>query len=358
MKRKIILVIMFIMISGLLACSKKVEQSEMSAETTKIYLYGEAHGIAKILDKELALWKDYYQNQGMRHLFMELPYFTAEYLNVWMQSDNDDILEQIFLDTAGTAGNAPEVKEFYKLIKSECPETVFHGTDVGHQYDTIGELFLTYLQNQNMQDSETYKLTQEAIKQGELYYSHNKEDYRENTMAKNFIREFEQLKDESIMGIYGAAHTGLEAMDFTGAVPCMANQLNEKYADIIYSEDISYMAKDIEPYRVDIINVDGKDYEASYFGKEDIASWSKDHICREFWRLENAYDDFIDREKKDNVLPYDDYPMLIELGQIFVIDYTNKDGSIIREYHISDDNIFWENKPATQEILCENAKEE
>ena len=34
-------------------------------------------------------------------------------------------------------------------------------------------------------------------------------------MVENFTREFDKLSGESIMGIYGAAHTGLEAMDYT-----------------------------------------------------------------------------------------------------------------------------------------------
>jgi len=44
------------------------------------------------------------------------------------------------------------------------------------------------------------------------------------------------------MGIYGNAHTSLDAMDFTDSVPCMANQLKDIYKDIIYSEDLSWLA--------------------------------------------------------------------------------------------------------------------
>jgi len=43
-------------------------------------------------------------------------------------------------------------------------------------------------------------------------------------------------------GIYGNAHTSLDAMDFTDSVPCMANQLKDIYKDIIYSEDLSWLA--------------------------------------------------------------------------------------------------------------------
>lgn len=32
-------------------------------------------------------------------------------------------------------------------------------------------------------------------------------------MAENFIREFEKLGSENIMGIYGSAHTGLDDLE-------------------------------------------------------------------------------------------------------------------------------------------------
>ena len=38
-------------------------------------------------DIELDLWKDYYA-EGCRDLFVELPYYSAEFLNVWMKEDN------------------------------------------------------------------------------------------------------------------------------------------------------------------------------------------------------------------------------------------------------------------------------
>ena len=34
----------------------------------QIYLYGELHSVDWILDKEFALWHDYYHNKGMRQI--------------------------------------------------------------------------------------------------------------------------------------------------------------------------------------------------------------------------------------------------------------------------------------------------
>lgn len=356
MKSRSVFTVVMIMILMLSACSNSTTQSDISAQPSQssgqIYLYGEVHGVDKILDKEFELWYEYYHNQDMRHLFVELSYYTAEFLNIWMQSDNNDILDEIYSDWAGTACYNSNVKEFYEKIKSQCPETIFHGTDVGHQYNTTGKRFLKYLQSNNKEDSEQYLLTKDAIEQGKYFYREHDGVYRENMMVENFIREFDKLSDESIMGIYGAAHTGLEAMDnATNSIPCMANQLKERYDDTICSEDLSSLAKEIEPYRVDIIQVDGKDYEALYFGKQDLAGF-KDYAYREFWRLENAYDDFVDRVKTKDVLPYNNYPMLIEAGQVFVIDYTKTDGSVIRKYYRSDGHV-WNNMPSTEEFTVE-----
>jgi hypothetical protein len=350
------LVITSIMLSALTACSGRPSSSGVTASSSKssrqIYLYGEQHGVDKILDKELALWREYYQGKNMRHLFVELPYYTAAFLNIWMQSDSDDILEAIYNDWDGTASHTPSIKAFYKKIKSECPETIFHGTDVGHQYHTTGERFLKYLKNNSLESSEQYLLTQEAIEQGKYYYGRSDDAYRENKMAENFIREFDKLNGENVMGIYGGAHTGLDAMDYnTRSVPCMANQLKKRYGDAVFSEDLAWLAKDIKPYRTDMITVNKKEYEASYFGKQDLTGF-KDFKYREFWRLENAYDDFKGKPKTGDVLPYDNYPMLIETGQVFVIDYAKTDGSTVRTYYRSDGYV-WEGMPSTEEFKAE-----
>ncbi len=361
---RLALIVVFVA-SSLTACSnssagKSASKSEhptrvppaVAQASGSIYLYGEAHGVAKILDKEYKLWSQYYHNEGMRHLFVELSYFTAEYLNIWMQSDNDDILEEIYDDWEGTLIHNPHTKEFYKKIKDNCPETIFHGTDVGHQYDTTGRRFLSYLTANDLGGSEKYTLTMEAIQQGQVYYRNDNGVYRENKMTENFIREFEKLGNESVMGIYGSAHTGLDELDLgTQSIPCMANQLQENYGDNIYSENLSWMSKDIEPSRVDYITLHGKEYKASYFGKQDLTGF-KDYAYREFWRLEDAYDDVKRLPLVDNYLPYDNYPMLIKTGQVFVINSTKTDGSVNRDYYLSNGQLL-EGVNSTQQFTAD-----
>lgn len=267
-----------------------------------------------------------------------------------MQSDGDEILDQVFQRAAGTAADTPEAKVFYKNIKDQCPQTVFHGTDVGHQHNTTGQEFLGYLKSKHQEDTEQYRLTQDAIEQGKRFYAKRDPVYRENMMVQNFIRELDKLGDQSIMGIYGASHTGIAAMNHTNTVKSMANQLNDYYKGAITSEDLTHLGKATEPERIDTILVKGKEYTASYYGVQSLTGF-KDYASRQYWRLEDAYQDFQD-SPKIGVLPYNNYPMLIEVGQVFVIDYTKTDGSVERTYSRSDGKL-WNQMPTTEVIAVE-----
>lgn len=333
------------------ACSPAPAPEEVPLPSTpppgQIYLYGESHAVQHILDRELELWSGYYNDQGMRHLFVEAPYYTAEFLNLWMQSDSDDILDALYQDWEGSLSHDPGVREFYVELKRQCPETMFHGTDVGHQYSTTGMRYLRYLWENGLGDSEQARLAQENIDQGKYYYGHSDDNYRENKMAENFIRAFDALDGESIMGIYGSYHTIIDGLDAAGTVPRMANQLHEVYGDTLHTEDLTGT-----PLRVDTITVGGKEYQALYYGEQDTTGFSKDYSSREFWRLEDAYNDFKDNPKTGNILPYDNYPMPVGEGQVFVIDYTRPDGTVDRQYQRTDGYI-WQGRPSADEFTLE-----
>ena len=107
----------------------------------------------------------------------------------------------------------------------------------------------------------------------------------------------------------------------------------------------------LEVMKKEIITVNGKEYEASYFGESDMSSWSDEFSKRKYWRLENAYDDFKDKPKLEHVLPYNNYPPInIEIGQIFVIDYYKSNGGVERRYYMSDGTV-WKDMPCTNEFV-------
>ncbi len=140
-------VLALLMLAG--CAGKPVQESPVATDegipAGQIYLYGEIHGIAAIEEYEAERWKECY-DRGMRHLFVELSHYTAQWLNLWMDAEDDEILEQLHQDWESTLSSGAETLDFYRTIKEQCPETVFHGTDVGHQYDSTGARYQDYLE--------------------------------------------------------------------------------------------------------------------------------------------------------------------------------------------------------------------
>lgn len=311
-------------------------EEDVENETGILYLYGEQHGKKAIIEKELELWNQYYHEEGMRHLFLEMPYFTAELLNVWMSEDSDEIFDGLDFDNWGAD---QEERAFYNEIKIKCPETVFHGTDIGHNYLVNGIKYRNYLEDNNLVDTEKYRLNEEAIQQGKYYNGTGDDVYRESKMVENLTREFNLLNDQSIMGIYGAAHISLEPYTRESqTVETMAYQLSKIYGDRVITEDLkSEIIKSLlkESISIDEIEVAGKIYQASYFGKMDIV-WSTTIKYVEFWRLDNAYEDLKNSELTGETYPYDSFPMIIEDNQIYMFIATIKDDTTITVFALTD----------------------
>ena len=302
-----------------------------------IFLYGESHADPACLEKELAAWSGCYA-EGMRDLFIELPFYSAEYLNLWMHSDTDELLEFFYDAMEGTQDHSPYVLDFYRKIKSGFPDTVFHGTDVGHQFNTLGTAYLALLESEGRKDTDQYRIAEEVIEQGRTYYAMKADNqdaafvYRENLMVDNFLQAYDALGHKDVMGIYGSAHTNLFSLDSTGSIPCMASQLQDLLGSRIYSTDLTKAGI----VRSDTVTLNGKQYEASYFGSSDISSWSQDFLKRDFWRVEGAYEDLKNAPGTGDCLPAGNYIMEIEACQAFIVEYTKKDGTLLRLYYIAD----------------------
>ena len=158
MKEKIKTTIAILIVVIITAAGFVLDMNDKTADVypddnTLIRLYGEAHGAKMYYDIEFDLWKGYYDD-GFRDLFVELPYYSAEFLNVWMKEDSDELIDLFFEEIQGTQSGNEYYNEFFHEIKDRCPETVFHGTDVGHQYDTTGARYLKYLEDHDLAVSE------------------------------------------------------------------------------------------------------------------------------------------------------------------------------------------------------------
>lgn len=234
-------IIVFGIIFILVVVSFVLDIRTPNTENTMINLYGETHGYKKCYDIELEEWGKFY-NEGCCNLFVELPYYSAEFLNEWMKEDSDELIDLFFKEIEGTQSGNEYYYEFLQEIKEHYPKTIFYGTDVGHQYDTTGARFLTYLEKKGLADSEEYLLAKNNIQQGIEYYRSDDTEHngisavRELYMISNFIDAYNRCGGGKIMGIYGSYHTNLYNSDL------MAGKLNEHYGNIISSIKISNIA--------------------------------------------------------------------------------------------------------------------
>lgn len=71
----------------------------------------------------------------------------------------------------------------------------------------MGDYYLALLKEKGLTHSQEFEIATENIEQGNQYYDHLEmdEDYREEKMVENFIREYQLIVGEPIMGIYGDA---------------------------------------------------------------------------------------------------------------------------------------------------------
>lgn len=280
---------------GLTACGAP---AETGAPTGEIFIYGEEHANAACLDKELTLWQTCY-GQGMRHLFIEMGAGSTLLLNRWMAAEDDAYWDMVYGACEGTLFHAEVVADFYHQIKETCPDTVFHGFDIEHQYAASGEKARRLLEDEGKTDTDEYRTVDRSIKQGAMYYRRGADDaadvQREHIMAANFCDAFDALDGVSVVAFCGSAHADPNGMDHqTGTVPSMAAQIAAHYGSKV-TVTCANLAREekpeLEPLRTDTLTIAGEAYEAAYFGEQDISDWS-DYASREFWRVEGGYDAF------------------------------------------------------------------
>lgn len=290
---------------------------------SQILLCGEDHVDAACRERELALWRERYA-AGDRDLFLEMGAATAELLNRWMTTGDESFWDLVYRNWEGTLSQTPEREEFYRTIRADCPETVFHGIDMEHQYRTTGAFCLALLEKEGRQGSDVYRKVLRSVEQGERFYEGWDGDlfsrdnaYREDTLAENFRDEYESIGRRRVMGIFGAAHTDPYGPDYyTASVPSMGAQLKERYGGGILCRDLR--GEDLPEETT--LTVAGTEYEAIYYGEYPIA---RRDILRsgEYWRLADAYETFSQWERSGDTLPGSEYPMSVRAGETYAIHY-------------------------------------
>ena len=290
----------------------------------RIYLYGEYHSDKSYLDRELALWGAFYQ-QGMRDLLTEDGYCDTALLNRWMQAEDDEILLRLYDNDEGTQSHSTLMLDFYRTIKENYPETVFHSFDVEHQYDSTGEWYLSLLREEGREDTEEYRLALEGCEQGktyyELLYSGSSEvageNYRENCMTENLVRAFEQNGCVSVMAIAGAAHCEPEGVAWGGTVPCMANQLVQKYGrNSLVIPNLKY-----DFGRMDSLQIGEKNYRANRLGTYCAADFGFDYDAVIVWKSEMAYEDYCSSPRTDLLVPTLYLPVEDDAQAVYILGF-------------------------------------
>lgn len=315
-------------------CSGTKKQQAEQKVDPQIFLYGEGHNEEDIQKKEIGIWKRYYDS-GIRDLFVELSYFDAKMLNLWMKSDDNEILELLIQGWEGANVDEELERQFLTSIKETCPETVFHGTDVGHDYDTSGKWYLDYLEKGGQKGSKDFQRTQENIEQGKYFYDQDHDwAYRENKMVENFIKEYETVNGAPVMGIYGATHTDTGGMAYmSDSVPSMAAQLKEEYGNLLYTEDLMIQ-------REEQMKIGDKEYTAYYYGQIGSDYFGDQYQSVDYWQLQDAYDDFKNNELGDSVLDENDAPFTMAAKRVYVLDFVFPYGTKERKYYRTDEKSF------------------
>lgn len=252
MKKKIFAIVMML----LMLCSCSIGKRD-------VYLYGEAHDMKPFFNTELDVLRDYYKKGG-RNYFLEYPHYSAQYLNLWMKSDNDEYLNEIF-DYVKKYGSFDYdyTIEYFKTIKKEMNDIKFYGIDVGHAYNHTGENYLKLAKEKG--DKEDIELTEKAIEQGKIFYDKEKTDdlkaaeYRDKMLAENFMDTYNKTKGD-VIGFFGLAHiNGVGYVDEYMAKILQDNMKNLHTFNL-------HKSKNLKPIGTEKVTYNKKEFEADYYG--------------------------------------------------------------------------------------------
>ena len=288
----------------------------------EILLCGEVHAQEDCLEQELALWQARYE-AGDRDLFLEIGEPTAILLNRWMRTGDESFWQLVYAGWEGTASQEQSVADFYHTLQKLCPETVFHGIDMEHQYRSTGAFCLTLLEKEGRKGTDEYRRAALAMEQAKRFYQGEGDlslwdnAYREDTLAENFRTAYEALGRRRVMGIFGAAHTDPYGTNYyTDTTPSMAARLKERYGGRVRVRDLR--GEDV--LQRTTLNIAGAEFEAIYYGDYPI---TRRDILRsgEFWRLADAYDALSQWERSGDTLPGNEYPMSVRSGEAYAIHY-------------------------------------
>lgn len=149
-----------------------------------------------------------------------------------------------------------------------------------------------------------------------------------NDKRKRFdeIKEVTELMDRYRLGSY---------KDIYEFIP----ELEKEYIKILETVDTKPQPFKLSEDNTKSFTFLGKNYEAEYCGIQDLTGF-KDYSCRKYWRLKDAYQD-VSMYNAFDYLPYNNYPVQVNKGDVFRIEYLKTDGSGYIEYLRADGDEYY-----------------
>lgn len=288
---------------------KALELFESDLENNEIFIAGESHGSVKSIDMNLYLLKYFVERGNVKYILYEDGYASAQYLNIYLDTGDESILEDLFYKIRGTMSYTMENYNFlkgvyeYNVTLEEEKKLRFIGIDkenplVAIKYirsllptaeptDDITEEFISVIKELSKstyidKSKEAIQLLSDGEKEIEKYLGKHYFDLtftlknlavsegqldREELLINNFIELYEYLPKGKFFGQFGGAHTNLSPN--TKSLASYLQNNYEKTKDKVIS--INYEYNNSHSYIPQGLNVDSKLTERidSYFFPDD-----------------------------------------------------------------------------------------
>lgn len=288
---------------------KALELFESDLENNEIFIAGESHGSVKSIDMNLYLLKYFVEKGNVKYILYEDGYASAQYLNIYLDTGDESILEDLFYKIRGTMSYTMENYNFlkgvyeYNVTLEEEKKLRFIGIDkenplVAIKYirsllptaeptDDITEEFISVIKELSKstyidKSKEAIQLLSDGEKEIEKYLGKHYFDLtftlknlavsegqldREELLINNFIELYEYLPKGKFFGQFGGDHTNLSPN--TKSLASYLQNNYEKTKDKVIS--INYEYNNSHSYIPQGLNVDSKLTERidSYFFPDD-----------------------------------------------------------------------------------------
>jgi len=320
MKKKLLLLIVFLLVislsiknikpyyaryiqkKSLLKVSSTIDTSDYSFNSlslldddlinNEIFLAGESHGSTKSIDMNFYLIKYFIEKGDIKYILYESGYSYAQYLNIYLNTGDESILDYLFYNSSQTMDYTQENYDLllkiyeYNLSLPEDKKIEFIGIDIetpkisikylkslitdlqptnNLEEDLINSIKSLTIKNYLSESKKCLDLLNNNIDEFQNLLGNNffhlkytvknlsissNQYYRENILINNFIELYEYLPKGKYFGQFGGGHTDLNPNTITLASYLQNTYKNTKNKviniDYFYHNSYSYLPTSLE----------------------------------------------------------------------------------------------------------------